>query len=153
MRQLSGNVKRKEGGAIAAQLLGLVGPLLPPAARDKLALLELDELITRLVMWAKLDRVPPELVGEVHSLPPIVRDEILGILGIMDAGVAPLRVNLRKGREYAVISWHEGYRAQTAGIYMHFNWVVLVALQAQTDAFEARRTLSRDEKDKEDEDL
>ncbi len=35
-----------------------------------------------------------------------------------------------------------------------FNWVVLVALQAQTDAFEARRALSReDEKDEEDEDL
>jgi hypothetical protein len=32
-----------------------------------------------------------------------------------------------------------------------FNWVVLVALQAQTDAFEARRALSRD--DEEDEDL
>ena len=116
----------KESSAVTRKVLELAGPALPEAARARLLRLDVDELITKLVLWARLDRLPPELAGHVDRVPPFVRDRLLGMIGVEAFGTSPLTVKLKKGRKYAVLSWREGHAARTAGIDMKFNWVVMV---------------------------
>lgn len=108
------------------KLLSLLGPVIPEGARAKLALLDIDELVTKLVVWVKLDKIPPELVGHAEQVPPYVRDKLLDVIGVKAFGLSPVTVRLKKGQEYAVLSWREGHKARTAAIDMKFNWVVVV---------------------------
>jgi hypothetical protein len=106
-------------------LLSILGPMVSDATRQKLELLDFDELVTRLVLWSR-DRIPPEVEAGAAVLPPEIKSRILGYLGVKGVGPSPLVVKLKKGRKYAVIAFQEGYQARTAGIQMKFNWVFVL---------------------------
>src|SRR5438046_2580602 len=57
-----------KSSAIAQKILGLLSPFLSPAARTELAALTVDELVTRVVLWLRLNQVPPELVAAVPDI-------------------------------------------------------------------------------------
>jgi len=116
-----------KGDRVAQKIVGLLSPVLSEGARQRLAGLALPELIAKVGAWARLDQVPPELVGEATTrIPGEIRGALLDVLGIKEVGVSPMKVKLRKGRDYAVIAYHEGYGGRIAGIHPKFNWVTLL---------------------------
>ena len=112
--------------ATTRKVISLLGPIIPEGARAKLQLLDVDELITKLVVWAKLDKIPPELVGHAEHVPAYVRNQLLDLIGVKAFGLSPISPKLKKGQEYAVLTWREGHKARTAAVDMKFNWVVVV---------------------------
>jgi hypothetical protein len=112
---------------LARRAVGLLAPFLSDEERARLSALELDELVTRLVGWARLDMIPPELAGaDLSRVPPALKGRLLSFLGVAHAGPSPAVVKLKKGRQYAVLAWQPGHGARMAAVEMKFNFVTLL---------------------------
>jgi hypothetical protein len=117
----------KDNEDMAKGIVDLIAPLLPPDRRAALDKLSVEELITRMVVWVKLDQVPPELAGSgMAALPDAIKEQLSDLLGIEAVGPSPLTATLDKGDEYAVIAWQKGYQAGVGKIDTTFNYVTLV---------------------------
>ena len=114
-------------------VVNLFGDSLTPEARAFLLSLSTDELVTQLVLWLRLSEAPPELaagarqVGQLLGLvPAFVRDRVSDFIGIAAVATTPVVQNLRKGQEYAVVTWARGHRARLLMVETTFNWVTLL---------------------------
>lgn len=112
---------------------GLLGGALPPEAKAVLLSLSTDELITQLVLWVRAQQVPAAVAGgaaqaqQVLALVPLfLREKVGAYLGISAIEATPFSPKLRKGREYALVTWAPEHRARLLEIDTRFNWVVLL---------------------------
>lgn len=123
-------VKAKKYGDLAPRILKLLDPHLSKEARDALALLEVDELITLAAVFLSptLEGIalPEKVKAELTKLPSSARREVAAILGIDRVGLAPLTCALRNGQDYAVIVYHDGYRAKVSALEAKLNWLVFL---------------------------
>ncbi|MEW5742103.1 MAG: hypothetical protein AB1938_24520 [Myxococcota bacterium] len=111
-------------------VLSLLGPYLPEEVKEAAKVMDIDELVTKLVLLTRLSEVPPELVASAGSflsaIPGPIVDKLADILGIEGAGVSPTKFELKKGKPYAVVTWAKGYGAKLLKVDTTFNWVTLV---------------------------
>lgn len=111
-------------------LVRLFAPLLPADARAFLEALSPDELLTFIV--AATNPTPPaaealDAVGDVYARAPrILREVVAKSLFVQGFGTTPLALELKKGAEYAAISWAPGRRARLLVVETRFNFVTLL---------------------------
>lgn len=108
----------------------LFAPLLPDDARRFLEALNPDELLSFIVAATKPTAATGAVVdsvGDVYArAPPILRDVVAKNLFVQAVGTTPLTANLKKGAEYAAISWAPGRRARLLIVETRFNFVTLL---------------------------
>ncbi len=126
-------VAASKASTIAQKIFDILDPVLSPETRELLRKIDINELIAFLVMKAKLDHIPPEavetakeVVTVLEKLPINIVEKVMDMLGVQDFGVAPLKVELKKGKAVAVIAWAKGHKARVEVIDLRFNFVVLL---------------------------
>ncbi|MCC6333680.1 MAG: hypothetical protein IT380_06805 [Myxococcales bacterium] len=111
-------------------VLALLGPHLPEPVRAALQEMDVDELVTKLVLLTRVSELPPELAasagGLLSAIPGPIVDKLTELLGIEGTGVSPTKFELKKGKPYAVVLWAKGYGAKLLKVDTTFNWVTLV---------------------------
>lgn len=129
---VAGEVLAKVSDLNAAKdfLVSVLSVVLPDDARAFLLALSPDELLTLIVAAANPDArttATVEVAGDLLARAPgPLRDAIAKLLLVHAAGSTPLLVNLKKGAEYAAISWSPGRRAHLGIIETRFNFVSLL---------------------------
>lgn len=105
-----------ESERIAKKLLKLVAPHLAKELLEKLEKMSVEELVSRLIAWVHLDRLPPATVAEVRAslggLPGSLREQICSAVGLDDFGVSPMTMKRRTAKTYAVLAWAPGFKAE-----------------------------------------
>lgn len=108
----------------------LFSPLLPDDARRFLEALNPDELLSFIVAATNPTAATAgtvDSVGDVYAkAPAILRDVVAKNVFIQGFGSTPLTLNLKKGAEYAAISWAPGRRARLLIVETRFNFVALL---------------------------
>lgn len=108
----------------------LFSPLLPDDARRFLEALNPDELLSFIVAAANPTSATAGVVdsaGDVYAkAPAILRDVVAKSAFIQGFGSTPLTLSLKKGSEYAAISWGPGRRARLLIVETRFNFVTLL---------------------------
>jgi hypothetical protein len=85
---------------------------------------ELQELLACLGAAIHTQVETPEIVGLRKSLagvPREIREEAFDLVGLAGIGTAPLMLDLKKGKSYAVVGWREGHKAGITTIEESFN--------------------------------
>lgn len=110
--------------------IGILKKVLPASAGPSLAKLErlnADELVTKLALWLKFDRIPAEIDPALRFDIPLPAElAILELLGFEATGVAPFDARVGKGEKYAVIAYWEGRRAKVYETEESFNFLFLL---------------------------
>lgn len=108
----------------------LLASALPDDARQFLEALSPDELLTMLVAvlhpTAAMANTVDALGAMYARTPQLVRDVVTRTIFVAGAGSTPMTVNLKKGSEYAAISWAPGHRAKLLVVETRFNFVSLL---------------------------
>ncbi|MBL8923434.1 MAG: hypothetical protein JNJ54_31565 [Myxococcaceae bacterium] len=108
----------------------LFSPLLPDDARRFLEALNPDELLSFIVAAANPTAATAstvDTVGDVYArAPAILRDVVAKNVFVQGFGATPLSLSLKKGSEYAAISWAPGRRARLLIVETRFNFVALL---------------------------
>ncbi|MER2565314.1 MAG: hypothetical protein ABTQ32_31605 [Myxococcaceae bacterium] len=108
----------------------LLGSALPDDARRFLEALTPDELLTMLVAVLHPTAATVTTVDTLGTLyartPQLVRDVVTKTIFVAGAGTTPFGLNLKKGSEYAAISWAPGRRAKLLVVETRFNFVSLL---------------------------
>lgn len=99
-------------------------------ARRFLEALTPDELLTMLVAVLHPTAATANTVDTLGAIyartPQLVRDVVTKTIFVAGAGTTPLTVNLKKGSEYAAVSWAPGRRAKLLVVETRFNFVSLL---------------------------
>lgn len=108
----------------------LLGAGLTDEARRFLEALTPDELLTMLVAVLHPTAATANTVDTLGAIyartPQLVRDVVTKTIFVAGAGTTPLTVNLKKGSEYAAVSWAPGRRAKLLVVETRFNFVSLL---------------------------
>lgn len=122
--------KAKDVTAAKDFFVKLFSPLLPDDARRFLEALNPDELLSFIVAAANPGAAAAstvDSVGDVYAkAPSILRDVVAKNVFIQGFGSTPLTLSLKKGSEYAAISWAPGRRARLLIVETRFNFVSLL---------------------------
>lgn len=110
-----------ESQRIAKKLLKIVAPHLAKEIIQKLEEMSVEELVSRLIAWVHLDRIPPATVADLRAqlgaLPGSLREQICSAVGLDDFGVAPMVLKRRTAKTYAVLAWAPGFKAEVKSLH------------------------------------
>lgn len=119
--------KQSDRVQAAVWLLKKVAPESYAPGIEKLERLSADELVPKLALWLRFNRVPEELASlGPFAIPATAETALMEMLGIGPSGTTPYEGYLRKGTRYAVIAWKDGCHGKIVPTDESFNWLFLL---------------------------
>ena len=121
-------IKGQQASLIAQSFVSLLVESVDEDTAEILRQADMRELLTALVIFARLDRlpehVPPELAAAIGLIPKPVILTALSLVGVEDYGETPMVADLGLGSSYIVLTFLDDHRIEAVEIETSFNHLV-----------------------------
>lgn len=117
-------------GVKASQIVAMIGDGLSPADRKFLEGINVESLITLIVLEFRggrpvTDSTSAKVAEVLAKVPRELKAVVLDKVGLKEFAVAPVDTELPRGMGYAVIGWHPPNQAKVEILESRFNWTTL----------------------------